>query len=216
LKATQVVDGETRVLTYLRPNMYFGEIGLVSRELIDVELPPDRWDRRAATCSALDHVEVVRVRRDDFRTMLADVPAAAQDVRRRGAPAARRRPRVDRRAGRAAGQLPRSGFLQREKMLVFRPRGLHALRPVRPGLRRRPRRRVAPPRCGGGAVPGRFLVASACRSCTDPYCLVGCPVDAIHREGSLETVIEDHCIGCGQCAKNCPYHNIRMIDAGDA
>src|SRR5205085_2963246 len=54
----------------------------------------------------------------------------------------------------------------------------------------------------------KFLVASSCRSCLDPYCLVGCPVDAIHRrprEGdtqSLEIVIEDWCIGCGQCEKN--------------
>ena len=27
---------------------------------------------------------------------------------------------------------------------------------------------------------------------------------------SLEIVIEDWCIGCGQCAKNCPYGNINM------
>jgi Fe-S-cluster-containing hydrogenase component 2 len=45
----------------------------------------------------------------------------------------------------------------------------------------------------------------------DPYCLVGCPVDAIHRDGtSLEIKIEDYCIGCGLCADNCPYGNINM------
>src|SRR5690606_16794690 len=46
--------------------------------------------------------------------------------------------------------------------------------------------------------------------CLDPYCLVGCPVDAIHRTGTLEIRIENHCIGCGQCARNCPYGNINM------
>ena len=57
----------------------------------------------------------------------------------------------------------------------------------------------------------RFLVASACRSCMDPYCLVGCPVDAIHRDGStLQIQIENYCIGCGLCANNCPYGNINM------
>ena len=57
----------------------------------------------------------------------------------------------------------------------------------------------------------KFLVASSCRSCLDPYCLVGCPVDAIHRNGeSLEIEIEDYCIGCGLCAENCPYGNINM------
>jgi Fe-S-cluster-containing hydrogenase component 2 len=57
----------------------------------------------------------------------------------------------------------------------------------------------------------KYLIASACRSCTDPYCMVGCPVDAIHRDGSLEIKIEDHCIGCGLCAQNCPYGNINMV-----
>ena len=61
-----------------------------------------------------------------------------------------------------------------------------------------------------------YLVASSCRSCLDPYCLVGCPVDAIHRKprenhpGAVEIVIEDHCIGCGLCSTNCPYGNISM------
>jgi Fe-S-cluster-containing hydrogenase component 2 len=62
----------------------------------------------------------------------------------------------------------------------------------------------------------RYLVASACRSCTDPYCLVGCPVDSIHREGTLNIRIESHCIGCGQCAKNCPYGNINMTEFPDS
>jgi Fe-S-cluster-containing hydrogenase component 2 len=45
----------------------------------------------------------------------------------------------------------------------------------------------------------------------DPYCMVGCPVDAIHRNGeSLQIEIEDYCIGCGLCAENCPYGNINM------
>lgn len=60
-----------------------------------------------------------------------------------------------------------------------------------------------------------FLVATSCRSCTDPYCLVGCPVNAIFREGDKEIVIEDHCIGCGQCATNCPYGNITMYGHQD-
>ena len=56
----------------------------------------------------------------------------------------------------------------------------------------------------------KFLVASSCRSCLDPYCMVGCPVDSIHRKNSREIIIEDWCIGCGKCAENCPYGNINM------
>jgi Fe-S-cluster-containing hydrogenase component 2 len=56
----------------------------------------------------------------------------------------------------------------------------------------------------------KFLVASSCRSCLDPYCMVGCPVGAIRRRDSQEIIIEDWCIGCGKCAENCPYGNINM------
>ncbi|HEY2910840.1 MAG TPA: cyclic nucleotide-binding domain-containing protein [Gemmataceae bacterium] len=58
---------------------------------------------------------------------------------------------------------------------------------------------------------GDFLIAASCRSCHKPYCMEGCPVDAIHRKGDrLEVVIEDHCIGCGLCERNCPYGSIHM------
>jgi Fe-S-cluster-containing dehydrogenase component len=55
-----------------------------------------------------------------------------------------------------------------------------------------------------------LMVATACRSCTDAYCMIGCPVDSIHRGRHGQIVIEDHCIGCGLCALNCPYGNIFM------
>jgi len=55
-----------------------------------------------------------------------------------------------------------------------------------------------------------YLITTSCRSCRDPKCLVGCPVDAIHRKGSLPIVIENHCVGCGKCAENCPFGNITM------
>jgi Fe-S-cluster-containing hydrogenase component 2 len=41
--------------------------------------------------------------------------------------------------------------------------------------------------------------------------MTGCPVDSIHRGRHLQIVIEDHCIGCGLCADNCPYGSIFMI-----
>jgi len=53
-----------------------------------------------------------------------------------------------------------------------------------------------------------YMVATACRSCETPHCMTGCPVDSIHRGKHLQIVIEDHCIGCGLCAENCPYGSI--------
>ena len=40
--------------------------------------------------------------------------------------------------------------------------------------------------------------------------MVGCPVGSIHRQNSLEIVIENWCIGCGLCARQCPYDNIAI------
>ena len=69
----------------------------------------------------------------------------------------------------------------------------------------------------------KYLVPTACRSCHDPECLGGCPVDAIHRtaEGGLAIVVEDHCGGCGFCfgqdmdanhaGTGCPYGNISPV-----
>jgi Fe-S-cluster-containing hydrogenase component 2/CRP-like cAMP-binding protein len=62
---------------------------------------------------------------------------------------------------------------------------------------------------------GDFLVATTCRSCHKPYCMDGCPVDAIHRTPeSLEIKIENHCIGCGLCERQCPYGSIHMAPTG--
>jgi len=56
----------------------------------------------------------------------------------------------------------------------------------------------------------KYLVATSCRQCRDPLCMVGCPVGSIRRRNSLEIIIEDWCIGCGLCANNCPYGNLNM------
>jgi Fe-S-cluster-containing hydrogenase component 2 len=56
----------------------------------------------------------------------------------------------------------------------------------------------------------KYLVATSCRQCRDPLCMVGCPVGAIRRRNSLEIIVEDWCIGCGLCANNCPYGNLNM------
>ena len=59
---------------------------------------------------------------------------------------------------------------------------------------------------------GSYLVTMACRSCTDPKCMIGCPVGSIRRTDSLEVHIEDWCIGCQRCANQCPFGNINMLE----
>src|SRR5262249_10564783 len=63
-----------------------------------------------------------------------------------------------------------------------------------------------------GVRHDKYLVATSCRSCMNPYCMSECPVDSIHRGIDREIVIEDWCVGCGSCESHCPYDNIRMVD----
>jgi Fe-S-cluster-containing hydrogenase component 2 len=61
-----------------------------------------------------------------------------------------------------------------------------------------------------GSRFGKYLVPTTCRSCLDPVCMIGCPVRSIQRGDNKEILIKDWCIGCGLCAKQCPYKSIQM------
>jgi Fe-S-cluster-containing hydrogenase component 2 len=43
-----------------------------------------------------------------------------------------------------------------------------------------------------------------------------CPPDAIRRAPNGEVYIEDSCIGCGNCERNCPYGVIQMASPKEA
>lgn len=53
-------------------------------------------------------------------------------------------------------------------------------------------------------------VPTSCRHCEHPHCMADCPPNAIHRGPDGEVFIDDSCIGCGNCQRNCPYGVIRM------
>ncbi|QDU01854.1 Iron-sulfur protein [Gimesia chilikensis] len=69
-----------------------------------------------------------------------------------------------------------------------------------------------------GPVLNQFMVPSSCLHCVDPVCMIECPTGAIYRDlGQGDIVINDQtCIGCAQCASNCPFDAIRMVDIRDS
>jgi len=56
------------------------------------------------------------------------------------------------------------------------------------------------------------LVPQVCMHCADPECLTGCPTGAIFRDPLGQVDIDRAtCIGCFDCATQCPYDAISMV-----
>jgi CRP-like cAMP-binding protein/Fe-S-cluster-containing hydrogenase component 2 len=197
VKVSEDYPGGELVLAYLSRGDYFGEIGLLGS------------GTRTATCSALDHVEVVRISADDFRAMVENYPDVKTGLER----IAREREQSNRERLRVVRDVPLDSFLaqglmEAQSLLVLDLEKctrcdacVKACADSHEGVTRLVRE---------GLRFENFLVATSCRQCRDPLCMVGCPVGAIRRRNSLEVIIEDWCIGCSLCAKNCPYGNINM------
>lgn len=211
VKITQNYGQGERVLNYIGPGNGFGEIGLLSEyQQSDAIDGPRRPGLRTATCTALDHVELIRIKGAEFRGLLSTFPEILKTLSEKANELLNR----DKEARTRLQAIPAGEFLDQglylaQSLLVLDlerctrcDECTKACADTHDGVTRLVRE---------GLRFDRFLVASSCRSCMDPYCLVGCPVDAIHRGGNtLEIEIEDYCIGCGLCANNCPYGNINM------
>ena len=197
VKVSQSHPGGEVVLAYLSRGDYFGETGLLM------------GDVRTATCTALDHVEVVRISADDFASMTTQFP----EVRRKLEEVERDRMQMNRERLSAITSTPLQSFLtqglmEAQSLLLLDLNNctrcdacVRACADAHDGVTRLIRE---------GLRFDHYLVATSCRQCLDPLCMVGCPVGSIRRRNSLEVIIEDWCIGCGLCADNCPYGNINM------
>jgi Fe-S-cluster-containing hydrogenase component 2 len=222
---------ESKVLSR-GPGTILGEIGLLAFSGEDARSSVDDADQRikaalfhagedltdaipagvrTATCSALGYLELARVSRADFLPMLREFPV----LRRRLVEQALRLLKGDKESNPLLRSYVEQGLYEGQSLLVLdldlctrcdectrgcveqhgtASHGVPLTRMLRDGRRFE-----------------NWLIGTACRSCADPHCMVGCPVDSIHRGKHLQIVIEDHCIGCGLCADNCPYGNIFMV-----
>ena len=197
VKISEIYPGGELVLAYLSRGDYFGEIGLLGGGV------------RTATCTALDHVEVVRIAGDDFLEMVERFPSVRQGLE---AVAEERRAANQQRMQTVRSvpidQFLSQGLMEAQSLLILDLQNctrcdacVNACADAHDGVTRLVRE---------GLRFDQYLVATSCRQCRDPLCMVGCPVGAIRRRNSLEVIIEDWCIGCGLCARNCPYGNINL------
>src|SRR5438128_7693021 len=197
VKVSQHHPGGDIVLAYLARGSYFGEMALLT------------GTARTATCTALDHVEVVRIPGEDFQLMLHRFPEIRRKVEEVAAEHMEAsRQRVTQVTDVPVDQFLNQGLMEAQSLLILDldrctrcDQCVRACADAHDGVSRLIRE---------GLRFDRYLVATSCRQCRDPLCMVGCPVGSIRRRSSLEIVIEDWCIGCGLCAESCPYGNINM------
>ncbi|QDT97822.1 cyclic nucleotide-binding domain-containing protein [Gimesia aquarii] len=69
-----------------------------------------------------------------------------------------------------------------------------------------------------GPILNQYMIPNACLHCVDPICMIECPTAAIQRDLDHGDIVinEQTCIGCAQCASNCPFDAIRMVDIRDS
>jgi CRP-like cAMP-binding protein/Fe-S-cluster-containing hydrogenase component 2 len=197
VKVSQTHPGGEMVLAYLSRGEYFGETGLLEHSM------------RSATCTALDHVEVVRISAEDFASMTEQFPGVRRNLEEVG----HERVKMNEERLAAINSTPldsflKQGLMEAQSLLLLDLNSctrcdacVTACADAHDGVTRLVRE---------GLRFDHYLVATSCRQCLDPLCMVGCPVGSIRRRNSLEVIIEDWCIGCGLCADNCPYGNINM------
>ncbi len=62
-----------------------------------------------------------------------------------------------------------------------------------------------------GFQVGTIRVPTSCKNCEDPECIASCKVDGMTKTNHRFTQPTEACIGCGLCAKNCPFGAIQMF-----
>ncbi|HKD08107.1 MAG TPA: cyclic nucleotide-binding domain-containing protein [Bryobacteraceae bacterium] len=202
VKMAQEHPGGQLVFAYQGKGGFFGEMGLLKGGIHEF------------TVTALDNVEVVRIGATEFRGMVDRFPDVANSLRRiaheREAHNARHSAAV---AAVSLDSFLKQGLMEANSLLVIDlekctrcDNCVKACSEAHDGFTRLVRE---------GLRFDKYLVPTSCRHCRDPLCMIGCPVGSIRRRNSLETVIEDWCVGCGLCARNCPFGNITMHETPD-
>jgi CRP-like cAMP-binding protein/Fe-S-cluster-containing hydrogenase component 2 len=185
-------------VTYLRKGEYAGEVALLMNEPWPFSL------------QALEYVELVKISRDEFNRIVTDHAGLKEKLwkstigklKERGA--ATRNPLVSQYLQMAID----TGLIHGESVLLI---DLSTCTRCDDCVRACSETHGGTPRfIREGTRYQHWSIPVACYQCSDPVCLIGCPTGAITRAmGTLEVTIDPQtCIGCANCVKRCPWHNI--------
>ena len=196
---SRVLGGREVVLSYLSAGNYLGEMALLS------ETP------RMATVKATVTTEVLVLKADSFKRVLRRNPKWREDMETRFLDRLRMNAAMEAQPdpGNIIAFLMQQGLgeatdvLLIDESLCIRCNNCEkACADVHDGTSRLNRE--------SGPTFAQVHVPTSCRHCEHPHCMKECPPDAIHRSAAGEVFIDDTCIGCGNCERNCPYGVIQL------
>jgi putative YpdA family bacillithiol system oxidoreductase len=205
VKVTKREGDKELVVKYIPAGQYFGEMAL-----LDVQDPT-----RKATVTATTRTEVIELGKDDFWTLLRRHPEYEQKLRedmRRTLIHSQAVQLMQTETMSVVNRMLQEGVFEGTDVLLIDENKcvrcdncVNACAATHGGQTRLYR--------SEGILFGHLLVPTSCRHCENPLCLTDCPPgDAIQRDPKGEVYInEKKCIGCGNCAANCPYGNIFML-----
>ena len=193
------IGGKETILSYVPAGNYVGEMALIS------DAP------RSATVRAAVATETVRIDGDAFKRLLNRAPGLRSEIeaqfRERLVENERMEQAKD--AGGIIQFLVEQGLgeatdvLLIDESLCTRCNNCEtACAETHGGISRLNRE--------AGPTFANVHVPTSCRHCEHPHCMADCPPDAIHRAPNGEVFIDQSCIGCGNCERNCPYDVIQM------
>jgi CRP-like cAMP-binding protein/Fe-S-cluster-containing hydrogenase component 2/thioredoxin reductase len=193
------IGGKDIVLAYLPAGNYVGEMAMLTKS------------KRSATVKAAVLTEAIKIDSADFRALLDNAPDLHQQVEARleHRLMEQRRMELGGPQGGIIEFLIRQGLgeatdvlLIDESLCVRCDNCEKACAETHHGVSRLNRE--------AGPTYTTLHVPTSCRHCEHPHCMKDCPADAIHRAPNGEVFIDDKCIGCGNCERNCPYGVIQM------
>ena len=196
---SRVIAGREVVLSYLSAGNYVGEMALLS------ETP------RTATVKAAVTTEAVILDADVFKRVLGRNPKWREDMESRFLERLRINAAMEAQTdpGNIIAFLLQQGvgeatdvLLIDESLCVRCNNCEKACADVHDGTSRLDRE--------AGPTFAQIHVPTSCRHCEHPHCMKECPPDAIHRSANGEVFVDDTCIGCGNCERNCPYGVIQL------
>jgi CRP-like cAMP-binding protein/Fe-S-cluster-containing hydrogenase component 2/thioredoxin reductase len=203
----KAIGGKPVFLRYLPAGSYVGEMALID------------GGRRTATVRAAIKSEVIKLNGDAFRKLLASKPVLLAKLKEEMSSRKQMSDYVEARKDGYGGAVQMytdmAGFLVSEgigeatdvllideKLCVGCDNCERACADSHEGLSRLNRE--------AGRTFAHLHVPTSCRHCEHPHCMADCPPNAINRGQDGEVYINDTCIGCGNCQRNCPYGVIRM------